>query len=228
MDANTPVLRSGAEIGLVLRSLIEERAAIVCYLSGGDRLFQSRLRHIDPAGHFILIEAGENPDALSALVAMPRCIFHADAGGWRVEFVAAEPQLVSLAGKAAIRLRFPEVMSRWRRAHVRTSVTPSIPLQCVADSEGVMPFEGLIVDIGPEGLGFLIHAANITLEPGTLLKSCLIEVPGKPTCKVDLEVCYSQPVVLGDGTRSLRSGCRFLDTTGSAKEVIGFYIGAGA
>jgi c-di-GMP-binding flagellar brake protein YcgR len=219
------MFRSGAEIGPVLRTLIEERTAIVCYLRAGETAFESRLRHVDPAGQFIIIDAGENGEALSLLVSMPRCIFHSDVQGWHVEFVSIEPQAVRLAGKPAIRLRFPEIMSRWRRTHPRASVTPSIPLQCVADSEGIMPFEGLIVDIGPEGLGFLIHAANITLEPGTLLKSCLIEVPGKPTCKVDLEVCYSQPVVLGDGTRSLRSGCRFLETTGSAQEVIRFYMG---
>jgi hypothetical protein len=83
-----------------------------------------------------------------------------------------------------------------------------------------MPFEGLVVDVAAEGLGFLIHSETIMLEPGTVLRSCIIEVPGRSPCKADLEVCYSQAVILGDGTHSLRSGCRFVDPTGAVRELI--------
>jgi hypothetical protein len=31
-------------------------------------------------------------------------------------------------------------------------------------------------------------------------------------------------MVLGDGTHSLRSGCRFIDTSGSVAELIRFYL----
>jgi flagellar brake protein len=222
------MLRSGAEIGPVLRQLLEKQAGIVSYLSGSETLFESHIRHVDAGSQFIIVDAGDNAAAAGEVLAMSRCIFHSSLDGWHVEFVAGHPQNGMLGGKPAIRLRFPEVLSRWRRAHHHSSVTPSIPLQCVADSEGIMPFEGLIVDIGPEGLGFLIHAANISLEPGTVLRSCVIEVPGKTACKVDLEVCYSQPLTLGDGTRSVRSGCRFLDTDGPAREVISFYTSCAA
>jgi c-di-GMP-binding flagellar brake protein YcgR len=229
MAENNPasMLRTSAEVAPVLRTLADGGVPVVSYLAGGEKVFESRVRHVDAAGGFIFIDAGKDAAAKSELLAQGRCIFHADVGGTRVEFVCAEPSEQAHAGKPAIRLRFPEVMSRWTRAHPRASVS-HIPLQCVADSEGIMPFEGLIVDIGAEGVGFLIHEPNITLEPGTVLRSCLIEVPGKPPCKVDLEVCYSQPVTLGDGTRSLRSGCRFLDTKGPAKQVIDYYISAAA
>ena len=227
MGENTPasMLRTSAEVTPVLRALADGGVGIVSYLAGGEKVFESRVHHVDPAGGFIVIDTGADVAAKSELLAQGRCIFHADMAGARVEFVCADPTEQPHSGKPAIRLRFPEVMSRWTRAHPRASVS-HIPLQCVADSEGIMPFEGLIVDIGAEGVGFLIHEPNITLEPGTVLKSCLIEVPGKPPCKVDLEVCYSQPVTLGDGTRSLRSGCRFLDTKGAAKQVIDFYVNA--
>jgi c-di-GMP-binding flagellar brake protein YcgR len=227
MAENSPssMLRTSAEVTPVLRELAEGRVGIVSYLGGGEKVFQSRVVHVDPAGACIVVDAGTDPAAKAELLAQGRCIFHADVGGARLGFVCAEPKEQAHAGKPSIRLRFPEVMSRWQRAHARANVQ-GVALQCVADSEGIMPFEGLIVDIGPEGLGFLVHEANITLEPGTLLKSCLIEVPGKPACKVDLEVCYSQPVMLGDGTRSLRSGCRFLDPKGAAKQVIDFYTSA--
>jgi flagellar brake protein len=220
--SSATMLRTTPEVVQALRALTERNIAIVCYLAGGDIVFKSQLQHVDAAAGFIFIEAGADPVARAELLAQGRCIFHADVQGARIEFVCTEPHEAKHAAKPSIRLRFPEVLSRWQRAHSRTSVS-GVPLQCVADSEGIMPFEGLIVDIGPEGLGFLVHEANIMLEPGTVLKSCLIEMPGKAVCKVDLEVCYSQPVTLGDGTRSLRSGCRFLDTAGAAKQLIDFY-----
>ena len=209
------MLKSRAEVTPVLQALIEHDASLVSYLSGGETVFKSKLRKLDPAGEFILIDGGNDDLARAALLGLGRCIFHATVEGWRIEFVCADPREHGSGAKPIIQLRYPEVLSRWQRAHERAQVAPGVPLQCVADAGGIMPFEGLIVDIGPEGLGFLIHSPSITLEPGTVLKSCAIEIPGRPPCKVDLEVCYSQPMVLGDGTRSLRSGCRFIDSGGS-------------
>lgn len=225
VKSSATLLRTSAEVAPVLRALMDGSVGIASYLENGETLFESRIRHVDAPGGYIVIDPGANAAANSGLLAQARCIFHADLDGARIEFVCADPAEQAHAGQPAIRVGFPEVLSRWQRAHSRARL-PGIPLQCVADSEGIMPFEGLIVDIGPEGLGFLVHEANITLEPGTVLKSCLIEVPGKPPCKVDLEVCYSQAMVLGDGTRSLRSGCRFLDSGGAAKQLIDFYLAA--
>jgi c-di-GMP-binding flagellar brake protein YcgR len=226
-------LRDRGDVLPVLRSLVDGQVDLVSYLAGGETVFRSKLVHVDPAGGFILVDAGADATASAALLAQGRCIFHAGGDtapdGTRIEFVCTGPADAAHAGRPAVRLNFPEVLARWQRAHTRTNVS-GVPLQCVADSEGIMPFEGLIVDIGPEGLGFLVHEPNITLEPGTLLRSCLVELPGKPAaegpCKVDLEVCYSQPVTLGDGTTSLRSGCRFLDSGGAAKRLIDYYMNA--
>jgi c-di-GMP-binding flagellar brake protein YcgR len=212
------VLRSREDIARELLALAASGEKTVSFLEGGALLFQSRIAHVDPASIYILLEPSPGEDANKALLAQQRCTFSATQGGWRVEFVAASPKLE----QGAIRVEFPEVLTRWQREHERKPVSPGIPLQCVADSEGIMPFEGLVVDIGAGGLGFLIHSDGITLEPGTILKSCLIEMPGRPPCKADLEVCYSQSLVLGDGTQSLRSGCRFVDTE-AVRELIRYY-----
>jgi hypothetical protein len=228
-EARAAVLRSREEIAEQLRSLHKSGAKIISFLAGGELLFESRLMHVDPSMQYLVLESSTSDSANKALLAQSRCIFSTSLEGWRIEFVAAAPKLArtpaSSGGAPALRLDFPEVITRWKRAHERTPVSPGVPLQCVADSEGIMPFEGLVVDIGPEGLGFLIHSETITLEPGTVLRSCIIEIPGKPSCKADLEVCYTQPIVLGDGTHSLRSGCRFIDTSGSVRELVRFYLG---
>ena len=219
-EARASVARAPREIGAALDALLESRGKIVSFLSGGELLFESELEEIDPEHHYIVLRPSSGEAATQALLGQPRCIFSCLSAGWRIEFVAAAP---SRSGDA-IRLDFPEALARWRRAHERTLLASGVPLQCVADSEGIMPFEGLVVDIGPAGLGFLIHSESITLEPGTVLRNCLIEIPGRGACKVDLEVCYSQPIVLGDGSHSVRSGCRFMDHSGSVEELVRFYL----
>ncbi len=220
-EARASVARAPREIGEALCALLRSGGKIVSFLSGGEVLFESQLQEVDPELHYFVLHPSSAEAANQALLDQRRCIFSSLLQGWRIEFVAAAP---SRAAGNAIRLDFPEVLTRWRRAHERSVIAPGVPLQCVADSEGVMPFEGLVVDIGPEGLGFLIHSESITLEPGTVLRNCVIDMPGRASCTADLEVCYSQPIVLGDGTHSVRSGCRFIDRSGSVDELVRFYV----
>jgi hypothetical protein len=219
--AQALVFRSRTDIAHELRGLLQSGQKTVSFLDGGEVLFESRLTHVDEGAQYIALASSPSDAANQALLAQARCIFSARLDDWRLEFVASAPRPTA---DGAVRLDFPEVLTRWRRGHERTPLAPGVPLQCIADSEGIMPFEGLVVDIGPEGLGFLIRSQSITLEPGTVLKSCIIEIPGKPPCRADLEVCYSQPIVLGDGTHSLRSGCRFLDASGSVRDLVRFYL----
>jgi hypothetical protein len=66
----------------------------------------------------------------------------------------------------------------------------------------------------------LLYGSEITLEPGTLLRGCLIEHPAIGRVRVDMEVRYSEQVTLKNGRRAWRSGCRFVDPTGTLKELI--------
>jgi hypothetical protein len=130
--------------------------------------------------------------------------------GWQVEFIAAEPRAVVIQRREVIQCRFPELLaSHQRREDQRILLKP--PLRVVADAGGLMPFDGLILDVGRSGVGFLVYASSITLEPGTVLRGCRIEFPDGSGCVTDLEVRYSQPVTLPNGRRAMRSGCRILN-----------------
>src|SRR4051812_46456580 len=177
------VLRTRDEIAHELKLLLDAQEKVVAFLAGGELLFDSRLTQIDPAAGTITLAPASQADATKAFVEQPRCILNASLEGWRIEFVAASPRPAPSGG--GVVLDFPEVLARWQRAHERSAVEPGMPLHVTADSEGMMPFEGLVVDISPEGLGFLLHEESITLEPGTLLKSCVVDMPGAAPCKVD-------------------------------------------
>lgn len=119
-------------------------------------------------------------------------------------------------------------MSQPRRAEPRARVPAQPPLQCIADAGGIAPFDAQIVDIGKGGVGFLVYAADITLEPGTLLKGCRIERTGETPVFVDLEVRYSSPVTLADGRPAIRSGCRFVNPSNDLLKLISSFMGVAA
>lgn len=196
----------------MLETIRQRGALLTCYLDDG--VFQSLIRHVDLPATRLILERSPTEAANKSLLARSRCSFHCDVPDWHIEFVAAAPHEVAHDGRPALELRFPEVLvAHQPRAHPRAPVLPHVPLFCVADAGGIMPFDASMVDIGHGGLGFLVYAVDIGLEPGTILRGCKVETPAGDVLHTDLEVRYSQRVTLSDGTRALRSGCRFINPT---------------
>ena len=207
------MLRTPEEIARVLNSLVMRGEPLVCDLGGGKLLFRSRLRFVDPARTCIIIELSADEAANRALLARPRATFHAEPGGWRVEFAAADPKPTSAhEGAPGIRLRFPEVVAgHRRRENERAATPPQQELRCVVDEGGVMSFDGTMTNVSKGGIGFLQYDPTISLEPGTVLKGCRIDSPSGASIVVDMEVRYSQLMTLADGRQLQSSGCRFVN-----------------
>ena len=172
--------------------------------------FQALLVHVDPRGGRIVMEKCADERANRILLARPRCAFHCDMAGWHVEFIAAEPREVTVKRRELIQCRFPELLaSNPRRLSGRASTTP-LAMRVVADADGIMPFEAVILDLAVGGIAFMVYGSGITLEPGTVLRGCQIVLPNGKACTADLEVRYTQSVTLNNGKRANRSGCRFV------------------
>ena len=209
--------RSATEIARVLQKVVDEGVPLSVYFP--KLTFEAPLLLVDSKAGRIVIARSADEEANKALLARPRCTFHCKMAGWQVEFIAPEPRAVTFQRRELIQCRFPELLaSNQRREDQRIVLKP--PLRVVADAGGLMPFDGLILDVGRSGVGFLVYARSITLEPGTVLRGCRIELPGGSGCVTDLEVRYSQPVTLPNGRRAMRSGCRILNATPQLIEVI--------
>ena len=224
------MLRAPEEVARVLNSLVMRGEPIVSDQDGGRLLFRSRLRFIDPARAYIIIELSADEAANKALLARPRATFHAEPGGWHVEFAAADPKPTGAhEGAAGIRLRFPEIVAGHRRRESeRTEAPPRQELRCLVDAAGVMPFDGSIANVSRGGIGFLQYDPAISLEPGTVLKGCRIESPGGDSIVVDMEVRYSQLATLADGRQVQSSGCRFVDLSAEETARIEALFGLGS
>ena len=209
------MLRTPEEITRVLNSLVMRGESIISELGAGKLQFRSRLRFIDPAHAYIIIERSPDEAANQALFARPRATFHAEPGGWRIEFAAADPKPTGPhEGAPGIKLRFPEIVAgHRRREEERANVPQQQELRCVIDEGGVMSFDGTMTNVSKGGIGFLQYDPEISLEPGTMLKGCRIYGPSGASVVVDMEVRYSQMVTLADGRQVQSSGCHFVNVS---------------
>jgi hypothetical protein len=202
--------RTPAEIGRVLDKLAGSGVPIRADIAEGRLEFVSRLRFVDRAHGYIVLDRDTNEAANEALLARPRASFRASPDGWHIEFAAAAPKRVKLEGRPGIHLSFPEILITQQRRSQPRRTPVATPLHFLADTGGFISFEGDLVDLSEAGIGFLQYPPGITLEPGTMLKGCRIEAPGFPALTVDLEVRYSELVTLPNGERAVHSGCRFV------------------
>jgi hypothetical protein len=201
--------RNAAEIARVLEKA--KAAGVPVRVHFPALTFESQIFLVDPRNGRMVFGRSAREAANQALLSRPRCTFHCEIAGWHIEFVAAGPRAVTFKGRKLIECRFPEILaSNPRRQHERAQPRPPLALRVEADAGGIMPFDARIVDVAPGGIGFLIYAESITLEPGTVLRGCRIELPGGKPATADLEVRYSTPVTLANGRRVMRSGCRFI------------------
>ena len=207
------MLRAPEEIARILNSLVMRGEPVLSDLGGGKLRFRSRLRFVDPERTYMILELSPDHAANKALLARPRATFHAEPGGWRVEFAGANPKPTGPhEGAPGIKLRFPELVAgHRRRENERADAPPQVALRCIVDEAGVMPFDGTMANVSRGGIGFLQYDPEISLEPGTLLKGCRIEGPAGEAMFVDMEVRYSQLLTLADGRQVQNSGCRFLN-----------------
>lgn len=221
-DSSGHLLRSSGEIAKVLEPLAARREVVTARLGGDGTQLSSRIIYADPTRQFIIIMPSASKSDNAALLALPRVTLVSAPADWLIEFVATEPrEVMTHDGTRAIRLRYPEVLSvQRRRGHPRVDVPPNVPLRCIADAGGITPFDAQIVDISLGGISMLLHSLDITLEPGTVLVGCRIEVPGKGTAIVDLEMRYSQVVTLPDGSRARHSGFRFVNAPDDLKKLV--------
>ena len=217
--------RSLDEIVRVLQAVKSRHKLVMTYLPGGK--FQALLRFVDPGGRRLIIGRSPVPGANAALLSRPRWTFHAELPEWHVEFAVGGARETLHNGVAAFEFGFPDVIvCHQPRTHPRVPIEPEARLKCIANTRGHISFEANIVDISAGGIGFIVYSPGVPLETGTMLLGCEIQAPDGAVVEVDLEVRYTKPVDSAEGQHAVRSGCRLVNPSAEALELILLYVGS--
>jgi flagellar brake protein len=150
------------------------------------------------------------------------CVAHLNSVHY--QFDVRELAATTLNGKPAFQCSRPKQMLRLqRRDFYRLSIPLSTPLSCLIPlSSG--DAEISISDISLGGMGLLGYVPDISLDVGNVLKNCRIELPFIGVITADVEICTSSEQLLKNGIRTLRSGCRFMNLSGTGQTLLQRYI----
>lgn len=217
--------RSRMEIARILADLARDNAILSTDVEHGESLFLTRILHVDPGQEFFVVAYGDERAANAALLGKEVVTFLASHPRFRIEFTASHPVDTLFQGRSAVKMSLPDVLvEQQRRQHRRYPVPADVSLRCVADSAGVVPFEARIADISRGGLGAMVYDAGIQLPPGTILRRSRVIIPGHEAVEVDLEVRYSKPIALPDGTWANRAGVRFVSSEDRIDDLLRVFV----
>ena len=224
-EASEVLLRSRVEIAQFLRSVAEGETPLTACPEKCAQLFVARLRQVDPADQFIIIDFSENKAANTAVLASRSISFSGSHGLAHIEFTGNNPSATIFEQTMCIRFDLPGMLLvHHRRLHPRIGILPEVPLRCIADSGGITPFEAKITDISRGGFGALVYDNQINLEPGTVLKGCKIVHPRGTVANLDIEVRYSVDITLPDGTATRRSGFKFIGAPSEIDDLVKVFV----
>ncbi len=218
------LVRSGIEIGHTLEAMLADGDPITAEVQQGERLFLSRLLHVDALQGSFVVACTASKEANLALLTSAATTFTCNHRGAHYGFVATAPHEAEHEGSVAIRFAFPVALfAHQRRAQPRFQMPPVVPLRCEIDW-GPMSFDAQVVDVSLDGIGTITYDTGIHLPTGTRLTGVRIVHPERSPVIVDLEVRYSCRVLGRDGRPALRSGCRFLGAPEDLDDLIRLFV----
>ncbi|MBI2754990.1 MAG: flagellar brake protein [Betaproteobacteria bacterium] len=218
------LVRSGIEIGRTLQAMLEDGDPVTADIQQGERLFLSRLLHVEAVEEWFVVACSATKEANLALLSLPSATLACNHRGVHYNFIATAPREIEHHGLAAIRFAFPlALFAHQRRAQPRMQPPARIPLRCEI-AWGPLSFDAQVVDVSLDGIGTIIYDTDIRLPTGSRLERVQIVHPERSPVIVDLEVRYSCAAVDRDGTPAMRSGCRFLGAPEDLHDLIRLFI----
>ena len=223
-SAGQLLVRSGIEIDRILAGMAQEGATVSATLPS-KHLFVSQLVSVNPVQQRMYLSYSDLTESNRALLAEKSVVLKCNHRGARYTFSGRSPRAAVHGADPAIQLAVPtQIVARGPRFAPRPARIPmQAPIECQLRM-GVLAFDARLVDVSLDGRGFLVHDDVIPLCSGTRITAARICHPQREALEVDLEIMHVTPVLLADGKRATRIGCRILTSAGQLEELIRLFI----
>lgn len=220
------MLRTHAEILMVLRGLRDRKAQITVFFNEGQDMLLTMLVAIAEDHLIFDVSADAELNRRATLTARHYCVAQLDKV--RIQFLLGEFAPVMHAGRPAFLGAFPHELLRLQRREFYRLITPiARPLKCrmslpLADG-GAYLHDATVFDISVGGVGIAAPPEEIPFEPGQIVSDCRIELPEVGIVQSALRICQLG-VSFQHGRTRRRAGCEFLDLPGPMATLIQRYI----
>jgi c-di-GMP-binding flagellar brake protein YcgR len=219
------LVRSGIEIGRILRAIIGDRDAVTANLPSS-QMFLSHLMSLDATEQQVTLACSDHKPANSALLASSSVTLRCNHRGAQFAFSCARPRPGTHSGVPAILMATPAMMlavQHNRRAGGRTQVPLEADVRCRLRL-GLISFDARLIDMGLDGKAYLLGDPAIPVCGGTRLQGVRIRDGERELLSVDIEVDEVKQAMLASGKRATRIGCRIVADRARMEEIVRLFI----
>lgn len=225
-EYNQYMLRTPAEIQLVLRGLFEHVSQITVFFNEGQDMLLTTLAHV--ANDHLVLDYGPSAEMNRKALAADKHFCVTALEKVRIQFILRGFSQVEHEGRTAFRCVLPDELLRLQRREYYRLTTPIVrPLKCsipIPRADGVYLHEASVFDISGGGLGLSAPPEGIPFEAGMDFPGCRIELPEVGFVTGTLRIRSVFEVILRSGTRLQRAGCEFVNLPGPMMTLIQRYI----
>jgi len=219
------LVRGMPEILALMRGIRHAESLVTAYAGGAGDFFASTVLDVNALKGEFLLEAGPGTVLPQEAQVLTVVTFLDNV---KVQFEAAMLGTVGFEGHRALRVRLPSRVLRLQRRESFRVATPVLRAPvCRIPADGGRPaVEIRVADVSCGGVALALAPGDLWLEPGDILRGCLLELPGMAPIAVSIEARHAErpEKVPGAGLRTC--GCRFVDLPGPAETQIQRYVSA--
>jgi flagellar brake protein len=212
--------RNPLEIGVQLRNLVNRGDFLTAQYKGGQLV--TRILDVDATERTFTFDWGALAEQNRGLIAAPRCVFHAQPEGVRVEFATGTPRETTFEGRPAFEADFPEVLYYvQRREFFRVDAPILDPYVCTGRLPDGERFRFEVHDLSLGGVGMRTTDARVVELPmGCELDDCELSLGSHGKLLLDLQLVSFRILDLPNGTQRYQLGMRFVMLPGSAENTL--------
>lgn len=221
------MLRTPAEMLMVLRGLRDRKAQITVFFNEGEDMLLTML--VEVAQDRLIFDVGpdEELNRRAAAAGKHYCVALLDKV--RIQFLLGDFTPITHDNRPAFRSALPQELLRLQRREFYRLTTPiARPLKCRMSlplaSGGEQVYEATVFDISGGGIGIAAPPAEVPFAPLQQVPDCRIELPEVGIVTGTIKVCSVFEITLKSGARVRRAGCSFVDLPGPQATLIQRYI----
>jgi c-di-GMP-binding flagellar brake protein YcgR len=207
----------------ILRELHESRIPVTAYLNNLTDSYITIILDVDKESETITFDSARDAAFNKVIFKGKQLSCATLVDNIKVEFLINNPSWLKNEKHGVMTCPLPQTMVRLqRRQFFRVPVAVDENVQCHIDHKGTeMSFH--LYDISCGGIG--TRQIDRAFTPGTIIKNCLIELPGvAQPVKVDVEVRVSSEITLDNGKKLRHTGLAFVNLEQSQEILIQRYI----
>jgi flagellar brake protein len=220
------MLRTAAEVMMVLRGLRDRMAQITVFFNEGQDMLLTVL--VAAANDHLIFDVGADEELNRRAVTADKhfCVTQLDKV--RIQFLLGEFSRVTYEGRPALRGGLPRELLRLQRREFYRLITPiARPLKCrmaLPAGAGEYLHEATIFDISGGGIGISAPPHGVPLAMDQQVSNCRIELPEVGLIECAVKVCNFFEITLKSGAHVKRAGCEYIKLPGPMATLVQRYI----